>query len=203
MKTINLEEELSILEKYRLTPTELFSIQTILLAQDNESDFLIRFNNILTLIDIKFRNILISLQNKGIILKSYSIPDEGSSLNLEEIPFNKGFIKNFYKSSFELGKELFDTYPMFGEIGGNVIPLRGVAKYFQSLEDFYKFYGKSIKWDPILHNKIIELVKWAKDNTNFLNCSISSFCINQMWNELEALKNGNVANINFDAVKLV
>ena len=144
MKTISLEEELSILEKYRLTPTELFSIQTILLAQDNESDFLIRFNNILTLIDIKFRNILISLQNKGIILKSYSIPDEGSSLNLEEIPFNKGFIKNFYKSSFELGKELFDTYPMFGEIGANVIPLRGVAKYFQSLEDFYKFYGKSI-----------------------------------------------------------
>ena len=123
MKTINLEEELSILEKYRLTPTELFSIQTILLAQDNESDFLIRFNNVLTLIDIKFRNILISLQNKGIILKSYSIPDEGSSLNLEEIPFNKGFIKNFYKSSFELGKELFDTYPMFGEIGGNVIPV--------------------------------------------------------------------------------
>ena len=111
MKTINLEEELSILEKYRLTPTELFSIQTILLAQDNESDFLIRFNNILTLIDIKFRNILISLQNKGIILKSYSIPDEGSSLNLEEIPFNKGFIKNFYKSSFELGYVSNNSFP--------------------------------------------------------------------------------------------
>lgn len=203
MKNFNLEEELSILEKYRLSPTELFSVQTILLAQDNDCEFLIRFNNILTLIDIKFRNILISLQNKGIILKSFKIPEEGNTLKLEDIPFNKGFIKTFYKSSFELGKELFEIYPMFGEINGNVIPLRGVAKYFNSLEDFYRFYGKSIKWNPELHNKIIELVKWAKDNTTFLNCSISSFCINQMWNELEALKNGDIANINFNAVKLI
>lgn len=203
MKNFNLEEELSILEKYRLSPTELFSVQTILLAQDNDCEFLMRFNNILTLIDIKFRNILISLQNKGIILKSFKIPEEGNTLKLEDIPFNKGFIKTFYKSSFELGKELFEIYPMFGEINGNVIPLRGVAKYFNSLEDFYRFYGKSIKWNPELHNKIIELVKWAKDNTTFLNCSISSFCINQMWNELEALKNGDIANINFNAIKLI
>jgi hypothetical protein len=198
-----LDAELNFLEKYHLTPTELMAIKTILLAQDSEDEYIFKFNNILTFVNIKFRDLLISLQNKGIILKSYKIPEEGSTLNLEEIEMNKNFVKNFYKSSFELGKELFEEYPMFGEINGSIVPLRGVAKKFNSLEDFYRFYGKSIKWNIEKHNHIIELVRWAKDNTTFLNCSISSFCINQLWNELEALKEGKIININFDSVKLV
>ncbi len=203
MQLINLNDELILLEKYRLTPTELTAIKTILLAKDGEEEYLIKFNNILTLCDLKLRNLLISLQDKGIILKSYSIPKEGDKFNLCDIDINKTFIKNFYRASFEMGKELFDAYPMFGEINRNIVPLRGVSKHFDSLEDFFRFYGKSIKWNPETHSKIIELINWAKENTTFLNCSISSFCINQMWNELEALKDGNIANINYESVKLL
>lgn len=203
MKQLELNEELILMEKYKLTPTELFAVKTILLAQDNEDEYIFKFNNILNGLNIKFRDILISLQNKSIILKSYKIPKEGEVLKLEDIEINKLFIKSYYKASFELGKELFDIYPMFGDIGGNIISLRTVSKKFNSLEDFYRFYGKSIRWNPNTHKEIIELIKWAKENTTFINCSISSFCINQMWNELKALKDGQLININYDSIKLL
>lgn len=203
MEQLELNEELILMEKYKLTPTELFAVKTILLAQDNEDEYIFKFNNILNELDIKFRDILISLQNKSIILKSYKIPKEGEVLKLEDIEINKLFIKSYYKASFELGKELFDIYPMFGDIGGNIISLRTVSKKFNSLEDFYRFYGKSIRWNPNIHKEIIELIKWAKENTTFINCSISSFCINQMWNELKALKDGQLININYDSIKLL
>lgn len=203
MKQLELNEELILMEKYKLTPTELFAVKMILLAQDNEDEYIFKFNNILNELNVKFRDILISLQNKSIILKSYKIPKEGEVLELEDIEINKIFIKNYYKASFELGKELFDIYPMFGDIGGNIISLRTVSKKFNSLEDFYRFYGKSIRWNPNTHKEIIELIKWAKENTTFINCSISSFCINQMWNELKALKDGQLININYDSIKLL
>lgn len=101
-----------------------------------------------------------------------------------------------------MGKELFEVFPQFGTINGNMIPLRTVAKKFDSLEDAYLRYGKSIRWNNERHNNILELVRWAKDN-NIINCSLASFIINQGWIDLEALKNGNGANINFDAIKLV
>lgn len=101
-----------------------------------------------------------------------------------------------------MGKELFEAYPQFGIIGTSTVPLRTVAKKFDSLEEAYFRYGKSIKWNEEKHNQIIELVRWAKDN-NIINCSLASFIVNQGWIDLEALKKGDGANVNFDAIKLV
>ena len=101
-----------------------------------------------------------------------------------------------------MGKELFDVYPQFGNIGGCMVPLRSVAKKFDSLEDCYFKYGKTIKWKDELHIKIIDLVKWGKDN-NIINQSLASFVVNQAWIDLEALKNGDSGNINYDNIKLL
>lgn len=150
-----------------------------------------------------FRNILISLQDKGIINKSYNIPQKGEEFKPEEIPINKNLIRYFHKDSFDMGLELFEEYPQFGSINGEAIALRGVAKKFDSLEDFYRFYGKSIRWNPDIHKEIIELVRWAKEQATIINQSIASFVINQGWNDLRALKNGEGTNYNFDTVKLL
>ena len=117
-----------------------------------------------------FRNILVSLQNKGIINKSYNIPQKGEEFKPEEIPINKNLIKYFHKDSFDMGLELFEEYPQFGSINGK---------------------------------EIIELVRWAKEQTTIINQSIASFVINQGWNDLRALKNGEGTNYNFDTVKLL
>ena len=74
-----MDEQLNLLEKYYLTPTELFTIQTILLSKDGDSEYIFRFAGILTKCGSSLRDVLISLQNKGIIIKSYKIPNKGEA----------------------------------------------------------------------------------------------------------------------------
>lgn len=199
--TLTLEEEIILLDKYNITPTELLVIRILLIFQDENNEELLH-NLISTLkkVGIQFREVLLHLQEKGIILKSYQIPKEGQTFDPYLISINKNFIKNLYKCSFELGKELFEEYPQFGVINGNQFPLRTVAKHFDSLEQCYFKYGRAIGWDPEKHNKVIELVNWGKDN-NILNMSLSSFVINNSWLDLEAMKDGSVGNFNYNTIR--
>lgn len=201
--TLTLEEEINILDRYKLTPTELRFTQILLLLQDeNNEELFSRFIKSLKTAGVSPRDVILSLQEKGIILKSYKVPKSGESFDPYSIPINKNFIKNIYKCSFELGKELFESYPQFGIIQGNSVALRGVSRHFNSLEDAYFKYGRNIKWNPDTHNHIIELVSWGKDN-NLICQSLSSFIINNGWLDLEAMKNGDTANINYNAIRLL
>lgn len=200
---LTLENEISILNKYRVTSNELMFIRTLLMLQDEENEDIFQaYIESLHNCNINIKDVITSLQDKGIILKSFHCPNQGQSFDPYEIPFNKNFIKNLYKSSFELGKELFEEYPQFGNIQGSIVPLRSVARKFDSLEDCYFRYGRSIRWNQETHNRIIELVRWGKEN-NIINQSLANFVINNAWVDLEALKNGDIANINFETVKLV
>lgn len=201
MNYLDLDNELVILEKYNLTPTELSVLKYIILYQeDNTSNYLSRYlksNNKST-----FRDTLVSLQNKGIILKSYKIPNKGEKFDPNNIAINLNVVKTFWKGSYEIGKELFETYPMFAQINGALVSIRTISKKFNTPEDAFRYYGKVIRWNKELHNKIIELLKWEQDNDiHFINMSLSSFIIDQKWNELEALKDGKLVNINYDTIK--
>ena len=176
------------------------AIRTILLAIDGDNEYLIKFNNILTINDIKFRDILISLKSKGIILQSYDIPKPGEVFELAAILINKNFIKNFYRSAFYLGKELYDAYPQSTLVNGCIYTLKRISKKFNSLEDAFRVYGKIIKWNPETHYKIIELIKWGIDN-NYNFTTLDNFIVDQAWNSIEAVKNGVAININFNALK--
>ena len=191
------------MDKYGLTPNELLVVRVLLILQDNNEEELFQ-NLMVTLkhINLPLREVLVQLQKKEVILKSFKIPNSGEKFDPYSIPINKNFIKTLYKSSFEMGKELFDSYPQFGSINANVVPLRTVAKHFDSLEQAYFKHGKAIGFNPEKHKVIIELTKWAKDN-NILNCSLSSYIINNGWLDLQAMKDGNTANFNVDAIKLI
>ena len=199
--TLNLEEEISILSKYRITPNELTFIKTLLILQDEENEDLFKdYIESLYVCNVKLREVLISLQKKEIILKSYKIPSEGESFDPYSIPFNKNFIKSLYKSSFELGKELFEIYPQMTVINGTLVTLRGVSKHFDSLEACYFRYGKAIGWNQERHEKVLDLIKWAKER-DIIKQSLSSFVINNSWLDLEAIRNGDSGNYNFDTIK--
>ena len=202
--TLTLEEEVCLLDKYGLTPNELLVVRILLILQDDgEEQLFQKLMVTLKHINLPLREVLEQLQKKEIILKSYKIPKSGEKFDPYAIPINKNFIKALYKSSFEMGKELFDSYPQFGNINGNLIPLRGISKKFDSLEQDYFKYGKSIGFNPEKHKTIIELVDWAREN-NILNCSLASFIVNEGWHDLNALKNnGDVANINYDAIRIL
>ena len=190
------------MEKYRITSDELLFLTVLLLLQDGEGDytFISQYLNLPTDCRNGIRESLISLQNKEIITKAYKVPNVGEKFIPEDVTINKNFVKNFYRCSFDIGKELFEAYPMFGIINGEPVGIRSVSKKFDSLEDFYRYYGKTISWKPEKHEYIIELVNWAKEK-NLLVTTLANFVIDHKWEELEALRNGEIANIDFNAVR--
>lgn len=194
----NIENELTILEKYNLTPTELFTIKVILLAkEEGEYEWLQRFAQIQ-----KLRPILESLREKGIILKSWKLPKEGSKLEIEDISFNQNFQKQFFRASFEMGEELFEIYPQSTIVNGSLYNLKRISKHFDSLEQAFLKYSKYIKNNPETHQHIIELIKWGIDNGyNF--STLDSFIIDNSWLAIEAMKEGNGINVNTEAIKMI
>ena len=195
----NLKNQIIFRNKYKIDDNQLILLEILLIAQNEENNELVKMYFTSTK-DIRLN--LIHLQNAGIILKTYKIPEKGEKLDIYAIPFNKNFVKDFYKSSFEMGKELFEAYPQFGIINNVPVGIRSVSKRFNSLEDFYRFYGKTIRNKPEMHQYIIDLINWAKEQ-NVIVCSLCNFVIDHKWEELQALKDGNIANVNFDAVKIV
>ena len=201
MKNLELKQQILFCEKYKLDANQLLLLEIILIAQEGDDAEIVRLY-FQSKAKGSLLNNLIKLQEVGVILKSYKMPSKGERLDLNTIPINKNLVKDFYKCSFELGKELFEVYPQFATINGGPVGIRSVSKKFDSLEDFYRFYGKTIRWKSDFHNHIIELVKWANEN-NILNTTLANFVIDHKWEELEALKNGELVNVNFDAVKIV
>lgn len=207
--TLTLKDEIALLDKYRITPNELMFIRTLLILQDegdpyNEEENEKLFQSYIESLyscGIRVGEILQSLREKGLILKSYN-PGKVGNFNPYEIPINKPFIKALYKSSYEMGKELFSVYPQSTTINNNIVTLRNVSRHFNSLEECFRRYGKAIGWNQEKHNHIIELINWAKEY-DMLKQSLSSFVINNAWLDLEALKEGDKLNMNLDAVKLV
>ena len=107
---LTIEEELNMLDKYRLTPTELFITKLLLIAQiEGREDYIVRYGQINN--NQSFRQNLLDLQSKGVILKSCKIPESGKQLVITDIDLNKNFLKNLHRASFELGKELYENYP--------------------------------------------------------------------------------------------
>lgn len=201
MKNLELRQQLLFCDKYKIDANQLLLLEIILIAQENDDEEIVQ-QYFQSEAKGSLLEQLIKLQEVGVILKSYKIPKKGEKLDLYDIPINKNLTKDFYKCSFELGKELFEEYPQFGFINGNPVGIRSVSKKFDSLEDFYRFYGKTIRWKQETHDHIMELVKWAREN-NILCVSLCNFVIDHRWDELEALRNGDLANTNFDAIKVV
>lgn len=199
--TLTLEQEITLLNKHRLTSSELMLIRTLLILQEDSiedlfADYISTFKDA----GLNLRNMLINLQEKGVLLKTCKIPKEGEEFDPYSLSINKNFIKNLYKCSFELGKELFEVYPQFTTLSnGATVALRGVSKHFNSLEDAYFKYSKCIRWNQEVHNEIIELVKWAKEQ-NLICCSLSSFIINNGWLDLKSMKEGNT-DINYNTIR--
>lgn len=119
MKIFNLEEQVVLLDKYKIDSNELLFITVILLIQEGDNN---PYINLYFSLPVgcrgNIRDLLTSLQNKQVITKEYKIPPSGTKFIPEDIIFNKNFIKTFYKGSFWIGKELFEIYPISTVVNG-------------------------------------------------------------------------------------
>lgn len=195
----NLRTELILMDQYKLDPNELFCIKVILLAQEGEYEYLQNYAQIL---NGQLRLLLTTLQSKGIIIKAYKIPKEGTQFIPEDVQFNQNFLKKYYRSAFEMGEELFYTYPQSAVVQGQVFNLRTVSKKFDSLEDAFSKYAKQIKNNPELHQQIINDIKWGIENGyNFT--TLDRFIVDRAYESLHSMRLGENININLEAVQLI
>lgn len=115
----DIEREMALMKKYELSYDELLLLKVLLLYIEEENNAVYKQYMLLSSKSRgSFREKLLSLQNKGIILKSYEIPALGQQFYPEDIEFNKVFLKTFYRESFVMGKELYNEYPLFTDING-------------------------------------------------------------------------------------
>lgn len=198
--SLTIENELSVLEKYHLTAEEWLVVRLLFLAsaEEDHKEYLARYLSTSDRQDL--REVMLSLQNKGVILKSYKIPDRGQSFDPADVEFNKIFLNNYFKYSAELGNDLFNNYPVSMIINGVTHMLRTPGRKFKDLDDLKFGYGKAIKHNPETHKKIMSLLDWAKER-NLINIGMAEFVSAQAWLSLEAMQNGDGEVINMDAIK--
>ena len=185
---------------YKLNPNELFTVKVILLAQDGEYEYLKQYAEIL---NGNLRLLLESLQIKGIVLKSYKIPPVGTTFVPEEVQFNQNFLKKYYRSAFEMGEELFGTYPQSAVVNGIMYNLKSVSKRFDSLESAFQRYAKNIKNNPEIHQQIIDDIKWGIEHEYQGFTTLDRFIIDRGYEFLHAMRLGEGTNINLEATQLI
>lgn len=191
---LSLNEETNIYINSGLTPTELYVLRLLFLAIDGEPTYLTNYLSNITDGKQLFRQVLKSLQDKKIILSSFRIPEEGESLNYKNIPFNKNFIKMYIRESNEIGKELFEEYPPFINIGGKLCSIKNFTKAnLFSFEDFCLYYAKAIKNAGVTHERVMESLRFAKEH-NLINYTILEFIASRKWNEIEYIRSSGDVN---------
>lgn len=191
---LSLNEETNIYINSGMTPTELYILRLLFLAIDGDSIYLTNYLSNISNGKELFRNVLISLQEKKVILSSFKIPEKGESLNYKNIPFNKNFLKMYIRESNELGKELFEAYPPFININGKMCSIRNFTKAnLFTFEDFCLFYAKAIKNAGVTHKRVMEALEFAKDH-NLINYTILEFISSRKWNEIEYIRSSEDIN---------
>ena len=86
-----------------------------------------------------------------------------------------------------MGQELFEAYPPFLSSNGKLLPLRNIAKKFNTLDEFFFAYSSAIKHNPEKHKEVMESLEWGKENGKICY-GICEFIISQKWIELAYLK---------------
>lgn len=195
--SLTIDNELAILEQYSLTAEEWLIIRLLFLASEEEKhkEYLVKY---LMYAKPDLRNIIVSLQDKGIISKSYKIPNKGCTFDPADIVFNKNFINKYLKFSYTLGQELFDNYPVTINVNGITYSARTSGNKYKDLEDMYYAYGKAIGNKLEVHQHVLELLEWAKEN-GLVNKGLYRFIADREWLNLEAMKDD--PSINYNSIK--
>jgi hypothetical protein len=180
--SIELDNKLIIMSKYQLNAEEWMFIELLFLATEEEPDveYLYKYFTECSKSTLPI-DTLKALKKKKILDASYVIPSEGEPFDPEQIVFNPVFKNYYFKESQEAGRELWAKYPDFLQFGDKMLPAKNITRGgFLSLEAFFFAYGKAIKNDPKTHRRVLESLKWAKEN-QLITYMIPEYVITRKW----------------------
>lgn len=191
--SVELERQLEIMAKYELSAEEWFFTQLLFLASEPESKpyYLQTYFK-----DCKKslvpKDMLSLLKEKKILSSKYKVPEAGQIFSVRDIVFSESFTKNYLRYSLDLGRELFEAYPPFLELAnGKLVSARNITKNFVSLEEFFFAYSKSIKHDAVMHQRVLESLKYAI-SAGLIHYGICEYVISKKYVEHEMLMNGTL-----------
>lgn len=180
---------------YKITIEELFFFKLLFLAQREEDKDDLLKDFILNTAHADPLVLLNRLQEVGIIVKSCKLPSSGDELLADNIKFNSHLIGRIFKHSGDLGESLWENYPDFTIINNDYVTLKNVAKHYNSIDEFFQAYGKSIGFNYEKHQQVLEIIEWAKEH-NIIKENIAGFIINRGWEVLTKIKE-NKGDSNF------
>lgn len=159
---MELSKVIEMSNMYNISTEEYIVLYLIFLSQIDENDGLGRKELLQLYISndrnyTNLPNIISSLKEKNLIDSKFNYVK--GSIDPSNIPLKSSVIKQLFKHSNELGEELWSIYPDYSINDGKRFNWKNVGKKFDSLEDFYYFYGKQINHNPETHKEVIEILK--------------------------------------------
>lgn len=189
---MSIDTILNIMGHWNLSADELMLVWLSLSARDEEGHpeyFAKWYNNGGK---ARLKPLFEGLKSKGIIHKDY----DPESFDPGDIAWNQLFLKSWWKYSLALGQEFFSTYPSFCWVNGKAMPLKDITKgKCTSLDEFFFFYASQLGHNIQEHKKVIELIKWGKEN-DYPFGNIAAFVSSHLWTTIEEMRNNpNINNL--------
>lgn len=182
------ENEMSLLGKFGLSPDELLFVRILLIAREGLPDsrsLLKQYFSLPSAIRGEIQTLIGSLKSKSVILSHYKL-NNNEEFKPHEVPISVNFQKNFFRSSFEMGEELYEAYPLSTIVSGVEYKLRRVSKKFDSMEQAFFHYGKAIAWSQKKHEEVLALIERGKES-GYQFSTLGDFIVDRDWVNIEAL----------------
>lgn len=197
------DEEMNIMCTWGLTADEWLFIRLLFIAKsEGLLKPLSRYFNDCVKTGLPL-DLIISLQKKKVLSKNFKA-ERGVDFTIDSIEFEDKFDKKYFKVSDQAGRELFNEYPSYLMLsGGKMVPIKNITKQgFNSIEDFFFVYSKSIKHSKVTHERVMESLEFAKEH-KLINYLITEYVISRKWEDhIKMMDSGEIGNFvtTFDTV---
>lgn len=186
---INTKKVTQLCEKYQI---DIYQFWILYLRATNDYENLEKYSQIthpLSLTKIK------ELEERDLIRElGYTKKDDVDVIDFLDIHVTEKCIETFFKDcnivTEEIGEELFSVYPKFININGtNSVSTKSgdINGIYYDKEKTIELYLKRIKYSEEKHNKIIEVVTWAKAKGH-INVAFRNFVHDELWEALIEMK---------------
>lgn len=202
-----MDKELEILEKFSLDANEWYLIRCLFLSKyEGLNNYLIHFVT-KSLPKGALRQMLVTLKEKRILSKKYKVPKEGEQFIVKDLEFHEPFLNKYFKTSNEMGRELFDAYPSYLVMNdGTFLPARNLVSkvVFKDQNAFFIFYCKQIKYNIQKHEQIMKALEFAKSN-DLIRSGIVEYVVSEKYEDhIRTMTDGHGDFVTrFDNVKVI
>lgn len=187
---INTKKVTQLCEKYQI---DIYQFWILYLRATNDYENLERYANVTHPLSL---NKTKDLEERGLIRELGYIKnkDGDDTVDFLDIHVTEKCIDTFFKDcnivTEEIGEELFSVYPKFININGtNSVSTKSgdINGVYYDKEKTIELYLKRIKYSEEKHNKIIEVVTWAKSKGH-INVAFRNFVHDELWEALLEMK---------------